>query len=70
METFQASIPVKQRMDVVDALADDGVNADIVDSGEGSHRCVIRVTGSTKDARTTVRSVLGSHNLSLLDDDE
>ncbi len=69
METFQASIPVKQRMDVVDALDEHNVRAEITDQGEGN-RCLIRVAGPLKDARTTVRAVLATHKLRLLNDEE
>jgi hypothetical protein len=60
MPSIEAVIPLKRRLDALEALEEAGMKAEIQDPREGSlyDRCVVIVGGGTKDAKSRVHRVL------------
>ncbi len=65
MDTLEAYIPVKQRLDVADDLGEHGITAQIVETAEHGDLCAIKVVGGTRETQGTIRSVLERHQLRL-----
>ena len=70
MAQLELQIPVKQRRDVLDALEERGVEAEIRPAhGEGSdNRCILDISGSVKNVNEAVLQVLDRFSISVESD--
>jgi hypothetical protein len=70
MTHLELSIPVKQRRDVLDALDDQGIEAQIrpVHGEDSGSRCILDIADGVKNVNEMVNAVLGRFNIPVESD--